>query len=451
MIKTIISPFQKFMKMEASSGIILLLAAAVALGWANSPWADAYHHLWELEFSLQLGDAELSKTLHHWINDGLMAIFFFLVGLEIKREVMEGELSTIRKATLPFLAALGGMALPVGLFLLAYQSGDGLKGWGIPMATDIAFSLGILALLGNRVSLGMNVFLTAFAIVDDIGAVLIIALFYSQGIQLAALAGGFAVLAVLLAANYLGLKSLWLYVLLSVVAWYFFLQSGIHATIAGVLAAFCIPSENKIALDTFLHQTRARIKKVRRRWDGEPEGYFLPEKDIEAIEAIKAKARAVEPPLQRIEEHLNGFVVYVIMPLFALANAGVHLGGGQGPLLTKLGISIAAALLIGKTLGIFGFSWTAVKVGIADLPEGTGWWQLLGMAMLGGVGFTMALFIANLAFEPSGLLDEAKIGILSGSLIAGLIGYLVILLKTRPADTVPEEGQKSLGKPSRQE
>lgn len=434
-IKSIVSPFQQFIDLEASSGILLLLTSIVAMAWANSPWSESYFHLRETKISLAVADFQISNSLVHWINDGLMAIFFFVVGCEIKREVMAGELSTPRKASLPFMAAIGGMVVPVALFLFLNNTPGATKGWGVPMATDIAFSIGILSLLGNRVTLGMSVFLTAFAIVDDIGAVLVIALFYSQDILWNPVLVILILLGILLLFNYLGVQQLWLYGVVSVLVWYYFLKSGIHPTIAGVLTAFCIPSKNKIRLQNFTEKVQDRVRQIRERWEGDPDSRFLPKEDINTIRNIERDTRKIQPPLQRLEENLSGLSAYFVMPVFAFANAGVAILGNKGDLLTQLTFTIAIALVFGKMIGIFSFSWIATKLGFGTLPAGTNWLQLLGLGLLGGVGFTMALFIANLAFDPEGLLDQVKIGVLIGSIVSGVSGYLLIRWTTSKSES----------------
>lgn len=445
-IETIVTPFQKFIRMEASSGLVLLIAAGIALVWANTPWAEYYFQLWDTKVTVSIGQTEISKRLLIWINDGLMAIFFFLVGLEIKREILEGELSTVRKATLPFMAALGGMVVPVGLFLLLNYGSPGMEGWGVPMATDIAFSLGILALLGSRVTLGMNVFLTAFAIVDDIGAVLVIAFFYSHGFHPDALITAGSLLAVLVLINYIGVKNIWMYLVIGLFVWYYFLKSGIHPTIAGVLLAFTIPAQNKIRLETFIrrmHRYRRMILERRDDKQRQGEARFLPKEDISIIQDIKREAKKVQPPLQRLESNLNEFVAFFIMPLFAFANGGISIINTDENLFTLLTLSIALGLFVGKTIGIFAFSWASAKAGVADLPEQTSWSHILGLSMLGGVGFTMALFIANLAFDPGGLLNQAKMGILIGTLGSGAIGLFLLRLMTKPRTENPDSRKES--------
>ena len=426
LIHTITQPFRQFIRQESSSGILLIICTALALAWANSPLSSFYFGLWETPVSITIGASSFSKPLLLWVNDGLMAIFFFSIGLEIKREVIDGELSSFRQAALPMVAALGGMLVPAGLFFLLHQGNEGIESWGIPMATDIAFSLGILSLLGSRAPLSLKVFLTAFAIVDDIGAVLVIALFYAHEVDWNALAISGSLLAFLFICNYLfSIKRNWVYIIVGVGVWYYMFKSGIHPTIAGVLVAFTVPATNNIRLKHFTQSIRDflddfRIEKAK---EGGP---FLPQKELDTLAGLKSNVRAVQPPLQRMEYLLNDFVAYFVMPLFALANAGVMLRGGLEVAYQPLFLHIAVALLVGKIVGIVVFSWVAVRLRVAGLPTGANWTQMAGLGFLGGIGFTMALFIANLALEDGALLAQAKLGILAGSLVAGALGYFLL-------------------------
>ena len=426
LIHTITQPFRQFIRQESSSGILLIICTALALAWANSPLSSFYFGLWETPVSITIGASSFSKPLLLWVNDGLMAIFFFSIGLEIKREVIDGELSSFRQAALPMVAALGGMLVPAGLFFLLHQGNEGIESWGIPMATDIAFSLGILSLLGSRAPLSLKVFLTAFAIVDDIGAVLVIALFYAHEVDWNALAISGSLLAFLFICNYLfSIKRNWVYIIVGVGVWYYMFKSGIHPTIAGVLVAFTVPATNNIRLKHFTQSIRDflddfRIEKAKKG------GPFLPQKELDTLAGLKSNVRAVQPPLQRMEYLLNDFVAYFVMPLFALANAGVMLRGGLEVAYQPLFLHIAVALLVGKIVGIVVFSWVAVRLRVAGLPTGANWTQMAGLGFLGGIGFTMALFIANLALEDGALLAQAKLGILAGSLVAGALGYFLL-------------------------
>ena len=417
--RRLLRPLQEFMGIEAASGVVLMICAALALAWANSPWAGSYERLFHTEIAVVVGELSLRASLLHWINDGLMAIFFFVVGLEIKRELFEGELSSARKAALPVAAALGGMALPALIYLAFTAGGPGAAGWGVPMATDIAFALGVLALLGDRVPPALKVFVAAFAIADDIGAVVVIALFYSTDIDLRALAIGLCVLLLALVANWRGVRQPLIYALLGVVLWIEFFDSGVHATVAGLLLALTIPDRARIEPADFL----ARGREVLGRF-GEA-GDETGRKD--AVHTLERACEQVQAPSRRIEHALQPWVSFVVMPLFALANAGVPLHAGA---FAELGQSIALGiffgLVIGKPLGVTLASWLAVRAGLGAAPEATTWRQLQGAGWLGGVGFTMALFIAGLAFPDPAQLATAKLAILSASLLAGLVGAVVL-------------------------
>ena len=432
--KTILTPFQRFLHTESAGGILLIFFTLLAMLWANSPWAESYFALWEQKLSIGFGGWALSKALILWVNDGLMAIFFFLVGLEIKREVLIGELSSVKKASLPFFAAVGGMIIPALLFLLLQQGKAGASGWGIPMATDIAFSLGILSLLGKRVPLSMKIFLTAFAIVDDIGAVLVIALFYSNEIYLTALYIAFGLYAVLLILNFFNVKKKTPYLLLGIVIWYFFLKSGLHPTIAGIMVAFTIPISSRIRCREFVDEIEDNL--VDFKDNNIPNDQLLTYEQLSAVGSIEKASEKVQPPLQKLEHDLHSFVAFFILPVFALANAGVALGDVGEAFSNPLTLNVAIGLLVGKTVGISLLCWIGVKIGIASLPEGTHWKHIIALGLLGGVGFTMALFIANLAFVDASLLGAAKIGILLGSTLAGVGGFFLLkatLPKQAPA------------------
>lgn len=424
------NPIQRFFRIEASGGIILLFATVVALVWANSPFGHTYHEFWEgNKLTLGIGNFELSKTFHHWINDGLMAIFFFVVGLEIKREMLTGELSSIKKASLPIAAAIGGMIIPALFYVVLNKNPETSGGWGIPMATDIAFSLGVLTLLGKRVPLALKVFLVAFAIVDDLGAVLIIAFFYTADLQIDYLLYGLGLFVVLVGFNRLGVRAVYPYMAIGWVIWYFFLKSGIHPTIAGVLIAFTIPIYRKIRVSTF----RNRIDCNLQQFTGEEDDKkTLNHHQLAAIDNMEDEMGKVQSPLQYLEHTLHGFVTYLVMPIFALANAGVAFHGSFADVFSALSLQIEVSLVLGKVLGIFLFSYLSVKLGIAILPKNTKWINIIGLGLLGGMGFTMSLFIANLAFTSPEHLDPAKIGILIGSLIAGVSGYFILRGTLKP-------------------
>ncbi len=425
-IDIIYRPFQRFAHQAASGGIVLLVFTIIALAWANSPWEQYYHEFWHSHMTLALAGAQLDFTLHEWINDGLMVIFFFVVGLEIKREVMTGELSSPRKAMLPIAAAFGGMIFPALIYTAFNHGTPEAVGWGTPMATDIAFAIGILALLGDRVPVALKVFLTALAIVDDLGAVLVIAIFYTSDLNLAALLGGFGFLAVMFIMNRAGVRSPLIYFIFAVGLWLCFLHSGVHATIAGVLAAMAIPGRTLIDEDTYLARTSFLVNACRRP-DNEDElgGHY--EKVRMLAQNLETVAEHVQPPLHRLERVLHPWTSFFIMPLFALANAGVTVGHELAKALeSPVTLGIILGLVVGKQIGITLFSWGSVKAGWAALPRGVDWKQIYGVGWLGGIGFTMSLFIANLAFTDPDHLLMGKAGILCGSFLAGICGFVLL-------------------------
>ena len=424
-IERVLGPFQRFFAASAAGGVVLLAAAAIALLWANSAWSASYHHVWETPFTIGMPAFGLTLSLHAWVNDGLMAVFFFLVGLEIKRETLVGELATRRSATLPVAAAIGGMVVPAALYALVNRGGPGLAGWGVPMATDIAFALGILALVGDRVPAGLRIFLAALAIVDDLGAVLVIALFYTSAINWSALAGAGVVLGVLFALNRIGGRRPFTYALLGVVLWVFMLKSGVHATIAGVLLALTVPARTRINERQFLARAEASLAEFRRA-DRPDTSTITDERHQEALHRIEAAADAAQAPLQVMEHALHAPVAFVIMPLFALANAGLPLAGITSALESRIALGIMLGLLIGKSVGITLASVVAVRTGAADLPEGVTWRHVHAVSWLAGIGFTMSLFIAGLAFDDPRVLDTAKIGVLGASVVAGVVGFVLL-------------------------
>ncbi len=381
-----IARLSALLKHEAAGGVLLMLAAAAALALDNSPLAHLYDALLTIPVVVQVGALVLEKPLLLWINDGLMALFFLLVGLEIKRELLEGNLSSWRQAVLPALAALGGMAAPA-LIYAALNADDpaALRGWAIPAATDIAFAVGILALLGSRAPAGLKVFLLAVAVIDDLGAILIIAAFYTADLSLTSLGVAAAAAAVLLALNLCGVTRLLPYILVGVVIWVAVLKSGVHATLAGVIVALFIP--------------------------------------------LRTGDASAPPPLLRAEHGLHGFVALFVMPVFAFANAGVHLGGlSPGDVLSPVPLGIAAGLFFGNQIGIFGLTWAGVRLGLCRLPEGVAWRHVYGASALAGIGFTMSLFIGALAFDDPAQQAAVRLGVLSGSLLSGVVGYAVLRL-----------------------
>ncbi len=423
--------FQEFAHAQASSGIVLLACVIVALVWANSPFGSSYYDLWHLHLAVKFGNVEwlneaFDRPLEYWINDGLMAVFFFVVGLEIKREVIAGELASPRKAMLPIMAAIGGMVVPAAIFLWFNFGGPGQRGWGIPMATDIAFTLGVMAVLGTKVPTPIKVFLTALAIVDDIGAVLVIAIFYSSGISLTALGIAAVFVLLLIAANRLGIRSTLVYFLLGACGlWPAFIFSGVHPTVAGVIAAFTIPVRRRIDSAEFTNLSRVYIEEFSQA-SGRGESVLANEEQVSLMRSIERTALGAQSPLQRFENTLHPWTVFGIMPLFALANAGVAIGADFSSMVEEpLALGVALGLLVGKPLGIMVFSVVAVRLGLAALPSRVHWLHVLGAGCLAGIGFTMSLFIANLAMGGTDLLEAAKISILVGSLLAAVLGWLV--------------------------
>jgi NhaA family Na+:H+ antiporter len=425
-IERILRPFQRFTQQETSSGVVLLACAVIALGWANSPWGGSYEHLWEQRVTIGHQRYGLTMSLHHWINDGLMAIFFFVVGLEIKRELLIGELSTRQTAALPIAAALGGMIAPA-LIYTAFNAGTpASRGWGIPMATDIAFSLGALALLGPRVPTVLKVFLAAFAIADDLGAVIVIALFYTAELSMPSLFAAAVIFAALLGANRLGVRNAVVYGVVGIVLWLAVLASGVHATIAGVMLALAIPARTRINESEFIARVEQSLADFRAA--DEPGTSVLTNPGHQdAIHQLEEACEAAQAPLFKLEEKLHGFVAFGIMPLFALSNAGVRVAGGSLDVLTSpIVLGIVLGLVVGKPIGITAFSWLSARAGIAALSRDVGWGSLHGVSWLGGIGFTMSLFVADLAFGGTPQLEEAKVGILLASTIAGITGYVIL-------------------------
>jgi NhaA family Na+:H+ antiporter len=425
-------PFQRFIQTEAAGGVLLLLSATAALALANSPWSGAYEHFWSTPIAVSLPRRELSLTLHAWINDGLMAVFFLLVGLEIKRQLVAGELSSPRQAALPIAGAIGGMVLPAVIYLSVNSSGPAMRGWGIPMATDIAFALGALALVAPRLPIGAKVFLAALAIVDDMGAVIVIALFYTAALDWTAL--GFAALALggLVALNMARVMRLTPYLVLGVVLWFFVHRSGIHSTIAGVVLALTIPTRSRMNAAEFSATARSLLDEFDRTETGDL--MTLTSKgQQDALFALGYASKGVVAPLLRLEHALHRLSAFVIMPLFAFANGGISVG--TSALDWRVVLGIVLGLAAGKPLGIFGAARAAVAANAAALPGGVRWKALHGCAWLGGMGFTMSLFIATLAFRDSPLLDSSKVGILAGSILAGAIGAVII--RAGRADSTP--------------
>lgn len=406
--------------MEAAGGMLLLASTIAGLVWANSPWEHSYHALLEDKFTIGFGRFLLSVSRHQWIDDGLISIFFFVVGLEIKREVLIGELSSLRQAMFPFLAALGGTLLPAVIYFALNKGGPGSRGWGIPMATDIAFTLGLIALLGRRVPVSLKVFVIALAIVDDIIAVLVIAIFYTREIHFLSLGIALGSLALSLAANVAGVRKPAVYAIIGVFVWSAVLESGVHATVAGVLLAFTIPARTYIDREQFLQSSRRLLDAFELARSHSADEHA-------AVNMLERQCELVASPLHRIECTLQPWVSFFIMPLFAFANAGVHVLGRIAMAATSLvTMGVVLGLVVGKPLGISVFAWLSVKTKLAKAPDGVFWTQIFGASCLCGIGFTMSLFMATLAFTDAGLLDMAKIGTLLASVIAAGAGSFLL-------------------------
>lgn len=414
-----------------AASIFLFVAAILAAVIANSSWAPAYQEFLAHELHLRIGDFNLFShggrdlRMIEFINDGLMTFFFVMVGLEIKRELLVGELSSLRKASLPFIAACGGMLLPVLIYMLFCRPGeDGGQGMAIPMATDIAFSLGVLSLLGNRVPLSLKIFLTAFAVVDDIGGILVIALFYSSHVSLGYLVAAAVLYAFLYFLGRRGATSKVFFFIFGVIIWYLFLQSGIHSTISGVILAFVIPAKPRMDVGKYIERIRTAISEFPTM---DKESIVLTNSQIAKLKELEAASDHVISPLQSMEDSLHGIVNFVILPLFAFVNAGVVFSGG-GELVGNVSMAVGVGLVAGKFAGIYLFTWLAIRLHISLMPQGMTWTNLSGIALLGGIGFTVSLFIANLSFGADFpvFLNQAKLGVLSGSILSGCLGYLVL-------------------------
>lgn len=437
-VDQLLRPTQRFFRLEAASSILLLAASALAVLWANSPFAEGYSHLWHTEISLFVGEWEITRSLVHWVNDGLMAIFFFTVGLEIKREVMVGDLSTPKMAMLPVVAALGGMIFP-GIIYACFNFGEGaMAGWAIPMATDIAFAIGAIAVFGKRLPAGLRVFLAAFAIADDLGAVLIIAVFYSGGFVLNYVIAALAFVGLLFLANALWIRWVPLYVVLGLGTWVAVLGSGIHPTVAGVVVAMFIPARGRYNIGYFLKKAHGILDRYRYNRDLDNYWYaiLLNQEHHHAVHSLEMACHDVETPLQRMEHALHPWVAFFILPVFAFGNAGLTLNGM--PLLEAalhpVAMGSMLGLLIGKPIGITLFAWIAVWGGVAALPPGVSFRHIVGTGMLGGIGFTMSLFISGLSFADPALLNYSKLGVLSGSVLSACAGiaYLgIVCLRNR--------------------
>ena len=419
-----IRPAQQFVSTEALGGIALLAATMVALLWANSRWDASYFDLWAAHIDISSARISLHLSLHDVVNDGLMTVFFFVVGLEIKRELLLGELASLRKATLPVAAALGGMIVPALIYTAWNAGGEGAEGWGIPMATDIAFAVGVLALLGRRVPFSLKVFLLALAIVDDLGAIVVIAVFYTDTLSPEAIAWAIALIGAVIVAQRAGIRSVCFYVVLGILLWLAVFKSGIHATIAGVILAALTPARSHFGsaeFDANSHDLQLRYRANLAADDREGASA--------ALQEFERLARDSQPPLDRLEHLLHPWTSFLIVPIFALANAGIALDADliRESASSAITLGIMMGLIVGKPAGIFLFAWLAVRTGLAVLPENVSFSHILGVGLLGGIGFTVSLFITGLAFTSGEFVDEAKIGILTGSLIAGVAGVLYLL------------------------
>lgn len=437
LMKFIKEPINKFIKLETSSSIVLFTATILALLLANSAISDQFLGFWKNQITISIPGLELSKPVIKWINDGLMVIFFFLIGLEIKRELIAGELNDFKKASLPMFAAIGGMIFPAAIFTLLNYGKPGAEGWGIPIAADIAFTLGILQLLGKRVPAGLKVFLMAFAIIDDLGAVLVIAFFYSTNIAWNYLGIALVLIAFLFLFTWRGYYSKYLFFTISLIVWVLFLKSGIHATIAGVLLAFTIPLRRKTKTAIFISEVKESLSIFENDCSRQKDKLLLTKDQLSAIDDIQEVSEKTAAPLQYLEHSLHGWVSYLIMPLFAFANAGVVFSFGNN-FNFDLTSNIAISMILGNAIGIFTFSYLSIKLKISEMPQNVNLKMLAGISILGGLGFTMSLFINNLAFTDQALIDSAKMGILIGSVITGILGYFVLRLNLI---TIKEKGK----------
>lgn len=428
--KWIVAPVNKFMQKSTSGGIILFLAALIAIFMANSIWADQYTAFWEENhIAFSFNDFSLNHSLKHWVNDGLMAIFFFVVGLELKRELTTGELSSPKKAMLPIIAAIGGMVVPATIYAIFNAGTDASHGWGIPMATDIAFALGVLYLLGDKVPTSLKVFLTALAIADDLGAVMVIAIFYTEQLSLINLGIGLGFFGLLIISNLLGIRNTVYYAIIGIGGiWLAFMLSGVHATIAAVLAAFAIPSTAKIHEPFF----RKKLDQLKNRFyslDSKDKTPNLTGEQMDCISEIQKLAKNSLPPAIRLEHSMHNFVAFFVMPVFALANAAIPVNLGEGGGMSAVTLGVALGLLVGKVIGVFGLTALIIKMGVVKMPTGMTYKNLFGLGLLASIGFTMSLFVTELAFDIKLHPDfpgQAKLGILIASGLGGVLGFIVL-------------------------
>jgi len=428
-------PVQAFMAVEASGGIVLLAGALIALVWANSPWDQKYFDLWNTKLAIDLNIITIKESLGHAVNDGLMAIFFFVVGMEIKRELVHGELATPRQAALPVAAAIGGMVVPAAIYAAWNLGGDGAKGWGIPMATDIAFAIGVLSVLGRRAPFSLKVFLLALAVADDLGAIAVIALFYTEQIALGPSLWAIALLVAIVALNRGGVRAVEVYVALGICFWVAVLKSGIHATVAGVVLAMLTPSKPYYAIGEFEEEIPGLLDRYR-------EAMAAGDHDAaqQLLAQIEMLTQGTESPLDRLEHRLAPWSSYVIVPIFALANAGVALSADMisGALTSPVTLGVVMGLVVGKPVGVLFAAWLAVRMGLAEFPRGVSARHMVGIGLLAGIGFTVSLFVNGLAFDDPALLDEGKVGILAASVIAGVVGFIYLWFAPGEPDAADE-------------
>lgn len=422
----VLTPFEEFIHRQTTSGILLMGSAIIALFLANGALAEAYQHLIHTPISLNIGSWAINMSMHHWVNDGLMALFFFVVGLELKREIMVGELSDLRQAALPIVAAVGGMVVPALIYLAFNHDSEAAQGWGVPMATDIAFAVGVLVLLASRVPKALITFLVALAIADDLGAVLVIALFYTQDLALNWLLASAVLVAILINFNFAGIRKAMPYFIVAVLLWYALLQSGVHATLAGVIGAFTVPARSKYDPNLFADLINEQIDRfiANRRQD---DSLMTNEKLYSIVQNLEESVNGVQTPLQRLEHIWHLPVAFIVIPIFAIFNAGIalQLGTLSETFSHPVMLGVTFGLLFGKFIGITGACWIALRLGIGQLPTGTRFSQIAAVSVLAGIGFTMSIFIAELGFanQPEYLL-MAKTGVLTASLLAGLIGFV---------------------------
>ena len=439
-----VRPFVRFTEIAASSGIVLLVAAVAAIVWANGPFGDSYETFWNTHVELSIGSFHFNESLKHVVNDGLMAIFFFVVGLEIKREIVVGDLKDRKQAALPAIAALGGMVVPALIFVafVAGTGGEATRGWGIPMATDIAFSIGVISLLGSRVSTGAKLFLLALAIADDIGAIAVIAIFYTSDLSLTFLAAAIVGLGIIYFAQRVGIRAPGFYWALGLAVWFFVFESGVHATLAGVALAFLTPIDAWYSDDEYFQRSRWILD----RYDMESGTPRRRERVDASALTLASVARESVAPLDRLEGSLHPWSAFVVIPIFALANAGVRIVDLDfaEAATSPVALGVGVGLLVGKIVGISLATWIAVVTGVGKLPKRTQWRDMFGLAALAGIGFTVSLFITELAFTDNTFIDQAKIGIFIGSGLAGIVGYTILRMAKTPQERI-EEGRQLLG------